>query len=108
MKNSFMMFISIISLTSSFAMAEDAEILPKQFVYNYNENTQVILHPDVCTLVDPTVGWAAEAINRETGDKAPGCWRHTGDGKTVTIFLEAGPHKFIDMQVYTFRFNPEY
>lgn len=108
MKNSFITFISVLSLTSSVAMAEDSEILPKQFVYNYNETTKVILHPDVCTMVDPTVGWAAEAINLENGDKAPGCWKYTGDGKTVTIFLEAGPHKYIDMQVYTSRFQPEY
>jgi hypothetical protein len=83
-----------------------AEEIPKSFVYQYNEQTQIILLPDLCVKSDVSQGWQAEA--KDSVKHADGCWQYSKDNQTVIIQLDMGEGHYVDFQLFKDKFKPVY
>ena len=98
---------TIIALLALTALNVQAEEMAKYFVYKYDDTTSIYLLPDQCNKSDVSMGWIAYAEN-DKKDKAEGCWRHSADGLTVEISLDAGGGKYIDYQLWASKFEAKY
>lgn len=94
----------VLAITSAQTSASE---VAARFVHQYQPDVKLTLFPDQCDKSNISMGWIARA-EKDTGETASGCWRHSPDGSTVEIHLDAGDNNYIDMQLYKDKFTAEF
>ena len=98
--------IVVCLLFATLAQAEEDKVA-KEFFCRYTEGVELVLLPDDCDKQNPTLGWAAYAVELATGKRAEGCWI-AGADETVAISLRISSKEFLDYVIYKSKFSPRY